>query len=351
MPAVSDHVLIRQTTGSSVKSSPRISALDFTKGALVLIMVLYHWLNYFGGLHDNRYLRFLTPSFIFITGFLLSNVYFAKYDLNNPQLRRRLATRGLKILAIFIALNAIIAMLSGGFANMKLFMVQLFTSSAVRVFVTGNVVVSGLGKGVAFYILVPISYLLIFSSGLVAVCRFYKYAAHAVCAACLLCILLLHLNGVESSNLDLLTIGLLGVVAGYAPITAINALVQHPLLLALSYLLYVGAITVWNVIYPLQIVGVCLSLMILYLLGQGDETGKVQRRIILLGKYSLFGYISQIAILQVLRRVFRSTDAGAAVLMVSFVLAFVLTLLSVEFVDRARRESTGVDRVYKWVFA
>jgi uncharacterized membrane protein len=26
----------------------RIPALDFTKGALVLIMVLYHWINHFG---------------------------------------------------------------------------------------------------------------------------------------------------------------------------------------------------------------------------------------------------------------------------------------------------------------
>lgn len=351
MPIVSGAVLTSPTTVSLAKSSARISALDFTKGALVLIMVLYHWLNYFGDLHDNRYLRFLTPSFIFITGFLLSNVYLAKYDLNNSQLQRRLVTRGLKILGIFIALNAIVAMVSGGFANMELFLDQLLTSSAVRVFVAGNVVVAGMGKGVAFYILVPIAYLLMFSAGLFAVCRFYKYAAHAVCACCLLCILLLRLNGIESSNLDLLTIGLLGIVVGYIPISKINTFVRHPFLLALSYVCYVAAITVWNVIYPLQIVGVCLSLMILYLLGQGDETRTVQSRIILLGKYSLFGYISQIAILQVLRRAFRSTDLGPAALTISFVLAFALTLLSVEFVDRARRESAAVDRVYKWVFA
>src|SRR4029077_598346 len=51
----------------------RIPALDFTRGTLVLIMVLYHWLNYFvtadGTIY--KYLRFLTPSFIFITGFLI----------------------------------------------------------------------------------------------------------------------------------------------------------------------------------------------------------------------------------------------------------------------------------------
>src|ERR1700683_2255102 len=60
----------------------RISALDFTKGALVLIMVLYHWIDYFigSGLDLFRYLRFLTPSFICISGFFISAVSLAKYD-------------------------------------------------------------------------------------------------------------------------------------------------------------------------------------------------------------------------------------------------------------------------------
>ena len=58
-------------TAGSTKSQ-RIPALDFTKGTLVLIMVLYHWVNYFIGNQWGyyRYLRFLTPSFIFITGFM-----------------------------------------------------------------------------------------------------------------------------------------------------------------------------------------------------------------------------------------------------------------------------------------
>src|SRR5271169_3039523 len=89
-------------------SSPgRIAALDFTKGALVLFMVLYHWLNYFLGLHGSiyRYLRFLPPSFIFITGFLISNAYLSKYAISDPRLPKRLIVRGLKILGIFVFLN------------------------------------------------------------------------------------------------------------------------------------------------------------------------------------------------------------------------------------------------------
>ena len=94
-------------TADSPKAQ-RISALDFTKGALVLIMVLYHWINYFIGLQwpYYRYLRFLTPSFIFVTGFMISNVYLSKYDAADPRLSKRLFTRGLKLMAVFLALNA-----------------------------------------------------------------------------------------------------------------------------------------------------------------------------------------------------------------------------------------------------
>src|SRR5277367_1026838 len=95
-----------EATASAPKAQ-RISALDFTKGALVLIMVLYHWINYFIGSQWEyyRYLRFLTPSFICVTGFMISNVYLSKYDASDPRLPKRLFTRGLKLLAVFLVLN------------------------------------------------------------------------------------------------------------------------------------------------------------------------------------------------------------------------------------------------------
>src|SRR5882724_12530804 len=88
--------------------SQRIPALDFTKGTLVLLMVLYHWINYFIGqevTYYYKYLRFLTPSFIFIAGFMISNVYLSKYAAADPRLSKRLFTRGLKLFAIFLSLN------------------------------------------------------------------------------------------------------------------------------------------------------------------------------------------------------------------------------------------------------
>ena len=88
-------------------SPARNPALDFTKGTLVLLMVLYHWINYFVSTQGPfyTYLRFITPSFIFIAGFLIGNVYPAKYGWGNPAAVQRLVIRGLKLLAMFTILN------------------------------------------------------------------------------------------------------------------------------------------------------------------------------------------------------------------------------------------------------
>src|SRR5579863_4200491 len=95
----------------------RIDALDFTKGALVLFMVLYHWLNYFFGPHGQYYdyLKFLTPSFIFITGFMISQIQLRRYENSGRSLPKRLFVRGLKLLALFLVLNAIVYALPSRF--------------------------------------------------------------------------------------------------------------------------------------------------------------------------------------------------------------------------------------------
>jgi peptidoglycan/LPS O-acetylase OafA/YrhL len=331
----------------------RLSALDFTKGALVLIMVLYHWINYFIGPQWPYYfyLRFLTPSFIFITGFMISHVYLSKYDVADPRLPKRLLTRGFKLMVIFLALNAVRMLIVPALGTGVVAANLLDTRNFITVFVSGNLQVVG-GKLVSFSILVPISYLLMFSGVLMLPYRFYRYTFHAVCALLLLSVPLLGLGGIQSPNLEFVTIGLIGVLAGFLPIAKIDGWVRHPYMLVFAYLCYTIAITAWNVPFPLLIVGVFLSLMAIYLVSvSGSESGKIRSEVILLGKYSLFGYIAQIAILQILSVAFRHADLGVAGLGISFFAAFALTLLSVEAVDRARARVAAFDRLYKAVFA
>src|SRR6266481_1710121 len=338
-------------TATTSKAS-RITALDFTKGALVLIMVLYHWLNYFYGPVDNRYLRFLTPSFIFIAGFLISNIYLSKYGISDPQLPKRLLQRGLKIFGVFVVLNVTRILLVRENFQSQVSSVHSPVRTLIDVYILGSGVGGGQTKAVAFFVLLPISYLLILSAVLLVACKLYQYTFHVVCGFFLLSIVALNFVGLQSPNLELVTIGLLGVITGYLPIEKVNALVRHPYWLGVAYVSYLGAITVWDVIYPLQIIGVYLSLMIIYLLAlKSGEPGKARAVVILLGKYSLFGYIAQIAVLQLLRQGLNRIDSEVAVIGLSFVSAFALTILSVQLVNRTRAESTTVDRLYKAVFA
>lgn len=341
-----------QATGRAPKAQ-RIPALDFTKGALVLIMVLYHWINYFIGPNwaYYKYLHFLTLSFIFITGFMVSNVYLSKYDVGDARLSKRLFTRGLKLIAVFLVLNlfrTVVAPLlgTGGLVRNPLDLTNIFT-----VFVSGNLPVTG-GKLVSFTILVPISYLLMLSAALMIPYRRYRYTFHVVCLFLLLSILVLGLNAAQSSYLESITIGMLGVLTGFTPIEAVNHFVRHPYALAFAYVCYTVAITIWNVPFPLLILGVALNLIVIYLVGaNGSEFGAIRSEVILLGKYSLFAYISQIAILQILNAGFHRFNIGFAVLVISLLTAFVLTIVSAEVVDRGRAKWAAVDKLYKVVFA
>ena len=341
-----------QRTAASRKVK-RNAALDFTKGALVLIMVLYHWINYFIGPQWGyyRYLRFLTPSFIFISGFIVSNIYLSKFDVADPRLPKRLFTRGFKLLVIFLFLNVartyIVPILGTGVIPRKFVDIR----DIFNVFISGNVPIAG-GKLISFYILVPISYLLMFAAVLMLPHRFYRYTFHIVCVLLLTVCVAAEFKGVQSPNLELVTIGMLGLLSGFASIASINQFVQHPFMLGIAYLGYTIAISIWNVPFSLQAVGVPLSVIVIYLIGDsGNDSSRIRSEVILLGKYSLFGYISQIAILQILYAGLRQLNSYVGVQLISFVAAFSLTIISVEAIDRARSKALIMDKLYKAVFA
>jgi peptidoglycan/LPS O-acetylase OafA/YrhL len=327
----------------------RIAALDFAKGALVLLMVLYHWLNYFVASEGNfyRYLRFVTPSFIFITGFLISNVYLSRYDINDAGLAKRLAQRGVRLMAVFIGLNLIISQLVHSGQTIG----DAWSSRNLSaIYLSGNTELAN-GKVASFYILVPISYLLLAAAGLLAVSR-YKYIFLYAFGVVLSVVLGLQWYGIKIPNLEHLAIGLLGISVGYLSVGRINAMASYPYAIIAGYIAYLAAITIWNVIYPLQIVGVCLNVMIIYLLGTtGGGVWGARQAVILLGKYSLIGYIAQIVILQVLFKASHTMDLGWIGRAACLLAAAALTLFSVEVLHRMRGKSPAIDGLYRAVFA
>lgn len=336
----------------------RDTALDFTKGLLVLFMVLYHWLNYFigsGGEHYNYkyldYLRFLTPGFIFITGFLISHVLTERYGGANAGLPGRLAVRGLKLLAVFVGLNIVAALVLPGSLIRRSLAGGPVLGSLVSIFVSGDVAADGDTKSTAFNILIPFAYLLILSAGLIIVSGRIKYAFHFAVAVAAIAVAMARSQGIHSVNLELVMAGLLGVVVGYIKTEQLAAVRAYPYLVVGLYCVYLTVITFRSISPPLEITSVILTTSLFYILGASPGfPGIIRHHAILLGKYSLLGYISQIAILQMLRRIAWLSQHGVVVLISSLIFAVFLTVLSVVLVDWARGRSRAISRMYQVVF-
>lgn len=335
----------------------RIAAFDFTKGALVLFMVLFHWLNYFYGPYGEiyKYLRFLTPSFIFIAGFLISYVHFAKYEVGSSKLSKRLALRGIKLIGLFVALNVLVSPLVPESFLKNIVSGRSVMGNLDTIFLTAKMSSSGVSKIASFNILVPIGYLLILAAMLSRASQFFTHAFHAACALILLCMIILDLHGIQSANAELVTVGLLGVVFGYIPRGKLQEFASHPWVIVFAYCAYLVIITIWDVSLYVQMVGACLTTALIYVVGvQVERPGRLrflQQLIVLLGKYSLFGYVSQIAILQLLKAGLRGVNPGYGILGASFVAALTLTILSVEAIDSLRVSSRALDGIYRAVFA
>lgn len=334
-------------TAAATKNISRNQALDFSKGILVLFMVLYHWLNYFvvsEGL-VYRYLRFITPSFIFLTGFLIGSVYLTKYSLAESKVYVRLVERGLKLLALFTVLNlgANLVMPRGGDSGSAL---QQFIGKLFSIYVVGS------GEAAAFEVLVPISYLIIIAAPLLFLSRWSRYVFHVTSGISIVAVLALGFRSITIPNLELLSMGLLGFVFGYVPLSRINRLVSWCPALLLAYVGYLVAVTIWDVIYPLQVVGVCLTVMLIYFWGTAWRAdGNVLARILILGRYSLLAYIAQIVILQLLRKALGGIGDGYGKMAVSLVATLLLTQLTIEVTEFCRARWKSFDRVYRFVFA
>lgn len=325
----------------------RNETLDFVKGSLVLVMVLYHWLNYFVTIDWDvyRYLRFLTPSFILITGFIVSHVYLGKYSYDSPRLRSRLVQRGLKLLLLFIVLNVLVDRAAGGHANGLGPLTPSWTARANAIFIVGE-------GAAAFSILVPIAYFLMLAPFVLLASKRTGMSLSAIAATALAVTIGASVAGFSNSHLEFLSVALVGLAAGAVGFSRIDAMLRRPVWLVFGYLLYLAAITIWNVRFPLQVIGVCLSVALLYLIGvKWESGGVVQRHVVELGKYSLFAYITQIAALQLLRRGLRGADLVGAQLLVPFAVCLIVTVVAVRLMTEARSRSTVADSVYRTIFA
>jgi hypothetical protein len=322
--------------------------LDAVKGQLVVLMVLYHWLNYFVTIDGAvlKYLRFITPSFIFVTGFLITSVYMARYRVGDWTLHRRLLVRGLKLVVLFTALNLGAQSVIGRNHDGAELGIAAFIASATSIYVWGD------GRGAAFEVLVPIGYLLVGSSVLLWVCRIHRHFLPLAWLASLGGVYALKAGGRGSDNLELLSMGLLGMVLGHVRLETLDRALRWPMGWLGAYAVYLIGLNLYDVRFELQMVGLILNMGLLYASARAlGHRGIAAGAIIVLGQYSLLAYVGQIAWLQILVRAARQWELGVGACLALFGAALVLTYLTVVVTRECQRRSALLDRMYRLVFA
>lgn len=321
--------------------------IDFVKGILVVGMVLYHSLDYFQfGSSMIKYVQFITGSFIFTSGFLVSAIHMKKYDVQTSGISRRLYMRGFKLLVLFILLNAVLYFL-GWQTNWKNGVEVESISDAIYI-----IFVSGTYKMVAFDILVPIAYSLFLAGGLICVFRERTWLYMVLAAVAILYCSLMFYGNQEAYNLRYMTIGICGFALGFIDSEKLLSLSQYSLWIFGFFLIYLIGLHKINMFYPQYVVITIFNILVIYIAGvRISSSNLIVRTIYLLGEYSLLSYLTQIAILQVLVRSFLAYTYNPSIVFLIFIITNALMVLCVALVSRFRTGSKTVDRLYRIVFA
>jgi hypothetical protein len=323
----------------------RLEFLDITKGLLVALMVVYHSMNYTNDYRlAFRYLSFLPPSFIFITGFLVSLIYYRRLEAGEPGLTRRMIFRGVRLLALFLVLNVVAQYVRSPNYGRSIGL-EAFFQQWDRIFIAGGT------RLAVFEILLPIAYLLIVAPLLLRFARWHWACLPGVTAVAVAACFVLSAQNWDIANLRFVSIGLVGMVAG--------RLLAEPSRLGAAFWIaaallaaYVAFLAEKGYLYALQLGGavtafVCFSGAGLRLAGRGW----LAAQLVFIGQYSLLAYIAQIAALQVLSRFLPRpaplTLDAAGLLFGAFAL-MMLTLVAARWL---RARSPRLDHAYRLVFA
>jgi peptidoglycan/LPS O-acetylase OafA/YrhL len=326
-------------------ATSRLGFLDLTKGILVILMVVYHSLNYTNQYHLGfRYLSFLPPSFILITGFLISYVYTARYRAGDRRLVYRLISRGAKLLLLFTALN-IVAQFVRSPVYGRSIGVATFFASWDRIYFLGT------ESAAVFEVLLPIAYLLLLAPALIWLAQIHRLALPVLTLCVMSICAFLDYRGLSFLNLNFISAGVIGMMGGrLIPQPAI--LGRYVWIAMVANIAYFPISITKGYVYLVQLFGACVVLA--FICGLSSRfTGRewIQQRIIRLGQYSLLSYIAQIAILQTFSRFVGRPDPISVEALVLFLGTLLLTTVTVEIAHWARDRSDGAEKLYKAVFA
>lgn len=323
--------------------------LDMTKGILVIIMVVYHALNYSTEYYlAFRYICFLPPSFIFIAGFVISFIYPNRYSPSDASLYFRLFTRGLKLVFLFAALNLGALLLFGLAAREPGRGIIEFFANWKQIFLIGA------GSAAIFDVLLAIGYFLLLSPLLLWVGRLHSSSLGIATTAIVVLCTILTWQGFSLGNLNLVSAGILGMMAGSIAVTRMEVAVKKSFLVVslVAYAVYFPFGVAYGYIYLVQLAGAFIAVAaILSASITMGEGGWLRDRVIRLGQYSLIGYIIHIAILQVLMRLGGRKEPGSLEHVVVFLVALGGMTLLIEITHALRKRVRSFENCYRLFFA
>lgn len=328
--------------------------IDFTKGFLVIGMVIYHTMNYFmDGRHIlYRYVVYVQEAFIFYSGFLCGTIYFSKYILDKNYVIRRLITRAFKLLLLFLFLNIFIhSFFKTNFNGQEFGLGLLFDNLLNNLY---DIFILGLSNLTSFEIILPIAYLLVICAISYSSAQ-YKY----------LILIMIVLFFVVSSHYDVflpynakcILIGMGGFYTGLISRDIENVTNNQiykicVISILFIYLLYIAPNPIkLNIIYYYIIINIVIAN--LHLIGKQLSNSNYLIFIITkFGRYSLLLYLSQIFYLQIVHRItgFKSYSLHYN----HFIIIVIITLLLIitySFIEKIREKSQIFDKFYRIVFA
>ena len=329
---------------TNIATTDRNQAIDFTKGILVIFMVIYHTLTSHR-VFPHQFMAFLPASFIMISGFIITQIYFPKYGLDIKGLRRRLAVRSLKLLLIFTVLNLAALTIWPKYRYGIVFELENFFGEWMQIYLLGS------PRMVAFEVLIPISYTLLLS---IVIPRLQSVTPYIITLCALIifvaCIIMENC-GNSIYNMELISAGFIGMTIGLLPLALVNGMAKSWTIILLLFILLGSFFFFSGDDYIIQIFSTIISLVIIYSIGcRINLQSWFSKQNILLGQYSLMSYIIQIAYLQMYRIAAAKWNIDKSIIL-TIILITLFTWATVIIVHQGRQKYEYVNVLYKNVFA
>jgi hypothetical protein len=331
---------------SRTSDAGRDLALDFAKGALVVVMVIYHAMNILStaGPEDFQHIRFVSGSFIFLSGYVVARFHFERFRADRMGTTGRLLQRGCKLALLFTALNLLIHLTGIGNPGKTQMGILQYAGNLTDIYIFGD------SRYASFQILLPIAYLLMLSPAVLLLGGTGKTRTLALLAMAFACTLV----PIESPHWEFSVLGIIGLAAGMLEdISGKPFSTANSLLAAVGLAACIGLMGFFSRHLATYALGIAIITKLLYDLGKAARLPQtLVQALVLLGEYSLPCYLAQIAILRILFIGLAGERLALGVEMAMFILATTALLLGLCLSLALLRERYHlVHRSYKLIFS